>query len=395
MIYMITHRLHIYVNAFEDHIAYNNEESVDIVNVDNDKETNKIKEAEKDEGGCVGSASAEKNETHDNGSLLNSDVQVFDNSNKGVKATVESGNNLNGKYNNGPKTGHSYANAVSQSLFDKKIISIPTEIDESGNEFVMFNEDLIAEGSKKWEMTVCGYFVGCNMAMNELRFNLRKMWNRHGFKDIIDQNKGIFFMKFHNSNGMEYVLNNGPWMVNNKPFVVQKWDINMNLDKTEPATLPVWIKLGNLPLEAWTTTGISALASRVGTPMIMDTVTASMCKMGVGRIGYARVLVEVSAEKDLPNMIECGKKEDVEEVVKQNVSQGVNEEPVQTEVPKADEGFKEVKYKKNKATGARNNNGLSGKPPNRPQARYEFQPKAKVTTEGKNEGQQKGNTTPE
>ena len=60
----------------------------------------------------------------------------------------------------------------------------------------------------------------------------------------------------------------------------------------------------NLPLEAWTTHGISALASRMGKPLVMDTVTADMCRLGVGRVGYARVMVEVSAKKCLPDVIE-------------------------------------------------------------------------------------------
>ncbi|GKE21794.1 hypothetical protein Tco_1433306, partial [Tanacetum coccineum] len=37
----------------------------------------------------------------------------------------------------------------------------------------------------------------------------------------------------------------------------------MSLDKTEPEVIPLWNKLCNIPLEAWTTNGISALASRI------------------------------------------------------------------------------------------------------------------------------------
>nr|GEU43064.1 hypothetical protein [Tanacetum cinerariifolium] len=69
---------------------------------------------------------------------------------------------------------------------------------------------------------------------------------------------------------MNYVVENGPWMVNNKPLVVQK----------------------------------CALASRIGKPLIMDAMTATMCKLGVGRIGYARVLVKVKANKGLPENID-------------------------------------------------------------------------------------------
>ncbi|GJZ20198.1 RNA-directed DNA polymerase, eukaryota, reverse transcriptase zinc-binding domain protein [Tanacetum coccineum] len=67
-------------------------------------------------------------------------------------------------------------------------------------------------------------------------------------------------------------------------MIVQKCDISMSLDKTDPKTIPLWIRMNNVPLEAWTSKGISTLASRVGK--------------------FARVMVDVSANKPLPSVIE-------------------------------------------------------------------------------------------
>ncbi|GJT29694.1 reverse transcriptase [Tanacetum coccineum] len=50
--------------------------------------------------------------------------------------------------------------------------------------------------------------------------------------------------------------------------------------------------------------GISALASRIGKPLVMDSMTAIMCKQGIGKVRYARVLVEVNAKKELPELVE-------------------------------------------------------------------------------------------
>ncbi|GKF08352.1 RNA-directed DNA polymerase, eukaryota, reverse transcriptase zinc-binding domain protein [Tanacetum coccineum] len=74
-------------------------------------------------------------------------------------------------------------------------------------------------------------------------------------------------------------------------------DIHVCLDKRELEKLPIWIRLCNVPLEAWTTNGIIALASRLGKPLVMDNVTTERCKTGFGIVRYARVLVEVSAKK--------------------------------------------------------------------------------------------------
>ncbi|GJT20249.1 zinc knuckle CX2CX4HX4C containing protein [Tanacetum coccineum] len=221
------------------------------------------------------------------------------------------------KNNVNQSNNKSYADVTGENVidFERKLVVVPTEIDDNGVEVVVFDEVMVEEGSKRWEKTVCAYFVGYGMSVNELRYNLRKMWSRYGFKDIMDSNNGVFFIKFNTDDGIEFVVNKGPWLVKNKPLIVQRWDINMCLDKTKPEIIPLWIKLCNVPLEAWTTKGISALASRVGKPIMMDTTTDSMCKMGVGRIGFARVLVEVSAKKVLPYDIEVVYKNEAKEII--------------------------------------------------------------------------------
>nr|GEX28333.1 RNA-directed DNA polymerase, eukaryota, reverse transcriptase zinc-binding domain protein [Tanacetum cinerariifolium] len=64
------------------------------------------------------------------------------------------------------------------------------------------------------------------------------------------------------------------------------------------------IKGMNVPFEAWSPRGISTLASRLGKPIMMDSMTATMCHKGTGRFGYVRILVEVEASKGLPDRIE-------------------------------------------------------------------------------------------
>ncbi|PWA48042.1 DUF4283 domain-containing protein [Artemisia annua] len=102
-----------------------------------------------------------------------------------------------------------------------KLNLIPVEI-EDGREVVVFDEELVEEGSRKWRLTLCGHFVGCKMSYYEL--------------------------------------------------------------KRDPEVLPCWIKLHNVPVEAWTVKGISAIAS-------------SLASDGTGNIGFARVLVEIKVDR--------------------------------------------------------------------------------------------------
>ncbi|GJZ08736.1 RNA-directed DNA polymerase, eukaryota, reverse transcriptase zinc-binding domain protein [Tanacetum coccineum] len=75
------------------------------------------------------------------------------------------------------------------------------------------------------------------------------------------------------------------------------------MKKLEPKCLPVWVKMVNVPLEAWTVEGISAIASRLGKPMMMDTITSTMCHKRIGNFEFARVLVEMDAQKEFKKEI--------------------------------------------------------------------------------------------
>ncbi|GKA86412.1 RNA-directed DNA polymerase, eukaryota, reverse transcriptase zinc-binding domain protein [Tanacetum coccineum] len=210
---------------------------------------------------------------------------------------------------NGDKTwntksgGLSLADLIKGSKLDNKLMHVPTEVNDNGEGIVIFDDEIIELGSQKWNLTVCGQFIGCSMGFNEARYHIRRMWHKFGLKDVIAKN-GVFYFKFQDEEGINEVINNGPWMVNNKPLVVQKWCVDMCMDKAEPKKIPVWIKMRNVPMEAWSVKGISALASSIGKPMIMDEVTTKMCVTGIGRIGFARVLVEIDVEKGIKDKIE-------------------------------------------------------------------------------------------
>ncbi|GJZ86040.1 RNA-directed DNA polymerase, eukaryota, reverse transcriptase zinc-binding domain protein [Tanacetum coccineum] len=157
-----------------------------------------------------------------------------------------------------------YASAVhkNKQSIDTSLEFRPTVTDDEGCEFVIFDEELVSHGSKK----------------------------------NFDDNGGCFF-KFKNEEGMEKVIEQGPWIVNHKPLFVQKWDPIIGLERKEENKIPIWAKLKNVPPEAWTRDGISALASSLGKPLRMDNITAQACQTGRGRATFARVLVEFDVKK--------------------------------------------------------------------------------------------------
>ncbi|GKB24354.1 RNA-directed DNA polymerase, eukaryota, reverse transcriptase zinc-binding domain protein [Tanacetum coccineum] len=100
--------------------------------------------------------------------------------------------------------------------------------------------------------------------------------------------------------------------------------------------------------QCWTTKGLSALASRLGRPVMMDYVTTKMCNQDIGRLRYARVLIEVEAKKGLPESIDIycnvfGHKEGKCKLTKEK--EGIKERATQGEQERRK--FKVVRHGKN------------------------------------------------
>ncbi|GKA26637.1 RNA-directed DNA polymerase, eukaryota, reverse transcriptase zinc-binding domain protein [Tanacetum coccineum] len=79
---------------------------------------------------------------------------------------------------------------------------------------------------------------------------------------------------------------------------------------------PGWLMLFNVPLQAWSVKGISVLSSRLGKPLVMDSMTANMCHKGTGKAAYARVMVEVDAQKGFKDSIEIQYKDKINCVIR-------------------------------------------------------------------------------
>ncbi|GJT39398.1 zinc knuckle CX2CX4HX4C containing protein [Tanacetum coccineum] len=138
-------------------------------------------------------------------------------------ANVNSSNKIvKEKLNNAGHNSGKFVDVVAALKSHNKLQTIPTEVSENGDEVVIFDDEIIEEGSNKWNLTVCGQFVGCSMSLNEVRYHPRRMWNKFGLKDIIMNDSGIFFFKFHDNEGINEVINNGPWMVKDLTFVCTK-----------------------------------------------------------------------------------------------------------------------------------------------------------------------------
>nr|GEY05135.1 hypothetical protein [Tanacetum cinerariifolium] len=94
---------------------------------------------------------------------------------------------------------------------------------------------------------------------------------------------------------MEQVLENGPWLIRMVPIMLNIWTPNSILKKDTITSVPVWVKLHNVSVVAFSEVGISIIASSLGKPIMLDSYTSTICQKSWGKNSYARVLTEVSS----------------------------------------------------------------------------------------------------
>ncbi|GJZ66116.1 hypothetical protein Tco_0622812 [Tanacetum coccineum] len=205
--------------------------------------------------------------------------------------------NLTGWDNDDNSGIKSFANVVSASKLTSKL-----------NFRTLFNEDKVEETDfvlplaavevvkHKFDNTLVGFFVGQKVAFPFVKNYIMNTWSKFG------------------------VLQQGSWMIRNTPLILNKWTPNFSLAKDEVTKVPVWVKFHRVPVVAYSKDGLSLIASQVGTPIMLDAFTSAMCDEPWERIGFARALIEVSAEKDLKeNVIMAVPLENGEGYSKENI----------------------------------------------------------------------------
>ena len=165
---------------------------------------------------------------------------------------------------------------------------------------------VVEKVSSRLEHTLYGYFMGKRMAYPVVEYFAKNNWAKHGLKKIMMNSEGFFFFKFDTLVGLEAVLKGGPWMIRNSPIILKKWSVDTRFRKEELTSIPIWVKLHDVPLQVFEEEGINLIASFIGKPVLFDSYTTSMCKDSWGRSSFARCLIEVNSGVDLVEVVTIG-----------------------------------------------------------------------------------------
>nr|GEX13149.1 hypothetical protein [Tanacetum cinerariifolium] len=197
------------------------------------------------------------------GAVMNNDIRERD----GVKAVMQGTTDVHGT--TGPKQPTSsheflYANVVNSGLVKNKVNFRALESD-----------------------------------MGNVEAGLIIPMASHGLQKVM-VNNGRFFFKFFYKHGLGNLLENGSYMIHNVPM---KWSPDANLIIEDLTKVPMWVKLHNVPMVAFTSDGFSISATKLGNPIVLDSYTSSMCMKYWGCSTFACALIELDATCGLKDML--------------------------------------------------------------------------------------------
>ncbi|GJX56773.1 ARID DNA-binding domain-containing protein [Tanacetum coccineum] len=133
---------------------------------------------------------------------------------------------------------------------------------------------------------------------------VRNTWGKYGLiRSMFSSSTRLFSFQFSSMDGLDAMFENGPWFIQNNPLILKKWHPDENLFKEDVSTVLVWVKLHGVHVTAFSEDGLSAIATKLGTPLILDSYISVMCMQSWGRSSYARVMVELQADVELKDNI--------------------------------------------------------------------------------------------
>ncbi|XP_058763382.1 uncharacterized protein LOC131636806 [Vicia villosa] len=168
----------------------------------------------------------------------------------------------------------------------------------NGGIVVEIEQSDIESEVRYWDCALIMYVLGGELSMNMVKQFMMKNWNTVQLPDLLYHDDGYFLLKFKTHKEKEEILMNGPYMIKNMPMILRDWKPNFSMKTDMLRTIPLWVKLPQLPLEYWGVNSLTKIGSAIGRPVVTDECTAHKL-----RVSYARILVEIDATQEVPREI--------------------------------------------------------------------------------------------
>ncbi|GJT35114.1 retrovirus-related pol polyprotein from transposon TNT 1-94 [Tanacetum coccineum] len=133
------------------------------------------------------------------------------------------------------------------------------EVKEGGQRLLGSCVGVITLGMKRGFLSQKG--SGIRRGVKEKDLNRNKMNTTSG--NSFSSSTGLFSFQFSSMDGLDAMLENGPWFIRNNPLILKKSHPDKNLLKEDVSIVPVWVKFHCVPVTAFSEDGLSAIATKL------------------------------------------------------------------------------------------------------------------------------------
>ncbi|CAK8530536.1 unnamed protein product [Lathyrus sativus] len=178
------------------------------------------------------------------------------------------------------------AKGLTMEYVAPKVVNEMIEID-------IEQEDIETE-IRFWDNAIILYVVGDDLSMNTVKNFMQRTWNFVKIPDLYYHDDGYFLLRFNSQKDKETVMMKGSYTIRNIPMILKEWQTSFNLKRDLLRTLPIWVKLPQLPLHLWGGKSLSKIGSAIRKPLVTDECTANKL-----HVSYARLLIKVDITQQL------------------------------------------------------------------------------------------------
>lgn len=134
----------------------------------------------------------------------------------------------------------SFANVINATRMVPKVnFRALVNEDRVANHDTMLPMAAMKKVLSRYDNTLVGYFLGKTIAFPLVQNYVTNTWGKFGLQKLMKNDDGVFLFKFATKEGMDRVLERGPWIIRNLPIILNKWTPTLSLNKNEVNKVPV------------------------------------------------------------------------------------------------------------------------------------------------------------
>ncbi|KAF9618118.1 hypothetical protein IFM89_000077 [Coptis chinensis] len=143
--------------------------------------------------------------------------------------------------------------------------------------------NIVEKGVSMWSEYVVGFFVEKRLPFPIVKAALARQWKVKGSYSI-STDRELFYFKFNQDEDRKQVLEADSIFIAGKLFVNRQWSREVEAQKTKITSIPIWVKLMDLPKELWTDEGLGYIARLIGEPLRTDEATIERTRLMFAKI---------------------------------------------------------------------------------------------------------------